>query len=241
MKTPLLALAAILTAPLLFAQEAVLPAVPLIYTSGSAVVRVVPDLADLSFEVEVRNADLVLARKLQGERAQKILGALRAAGVAETELQSSQVQIAPNYTDGRQEGEQVRFYRVWQTISGTLHDVKKVPDTTANVVLAGATSVREISLRTSQLRVYRDKARALAIRAAKEKATALAAELGAKIGRPHSITEIPDNGIGLVTGNGFNNIQQVAPDAEPGDGTIPAFAPGSITVTASISVAFRLE
>jgi uncharacterized protein YggE len=231
--------AALLTAPVLFAQEAV-PLAPVVSTNGSAMVRVVPDLADLSFEVEVRNADLSLARKQQSERAQKILAALRAAGVAETELQSSQVQIAPNYGDGRQEGDQVRFYRVWQTISGTLHDVKKIPDTTANVVLAGATSVREISLRTSQLRVYRDKARVMAIRAAREKATVLATELGVKVGRPYTITEIPDTGNG-TTANVFNNVQQIAPDAEPGDGTIPAFAPGSITVTANVSVSFLLQ
>jgi uncharacterized protein YggE len=239
MKNSLLVLAVVLIAPVLCAQEAG-PVVPTVTTNGSAMIRVVPDLADLSFEVEVRNADLTLARKQQADRATKILTALRAAGVSGTDLQSSQVQITPYYGDGPQQAEEVRFYRVSQTITGTLHDVKKVPDVTANVVLAGATSVRQISLRTTQLRVYRDEARAQAVRAAKAKAVALAKELGATVGRPLTITEVPEND-GRVPANTFSNIQQIAAEGEPGDGTIPAFAPGSITVTASISVSFLLQ
>ena len=69
-----------------------------------------PDPADLYFEVEVRHADLSIARKQQAERATKILAVLRAAGVAEAELQSSQVQISPDYTDRRQETETIRFF-----------------------------------------------------------------------------------------------------------------------------------
>src|SRR5688572_4990739 len=121
MKLPSLLLAVVLTTPTLFAQQPVQP--PLVTTSGSALVRVVPDLADLSFEVEVRNIDLAVARKQQAERATKLLAALRAAGIAENELQSSQVQLTADYTDRRQETEKIRFYRVSQTISCTLHDV----------------------------------------------------------------------------------------------------------------------
>lgn len=242
MKPHLLSLCFVaLTAPLLCAQQ-LIPQPPLISTSGTALVRVVPDLADLSFEVEVRNTDLNLARKQQTERAKKVLAALRAAGVAETELQSSQVQIAPNYSDRRGETEQARFYVVSQLITATLHDVKKVPDVTAEAVLAGATGVGNVSLRTSQLRKHRDEARAMAIRAAREKATALTAELGVKVGKPHTITEGADYGYRtLMSGNSINNAQQVEAAADPGDGTTPTFAPGSISISASVSVSFLLE
>ena len=164
-----------------------------------------------------------------------------AAGVAESELQSSQIQIAPNYTDRQRETEQVRFYIVSQTISATLHDVKKVPDVTADVVLAGATSVRDVSLRSSALRKYRDDARVLAIRAAREKAAALTAELGVKVGKPYTITEGMDYGHVVSSSNSYNNIQQVEVGAAAGDGTMPTFAPGTISISASVSVSFLLE
>jgi hypothetical protein len=241
---PLLLLFAILATSLAFAEQ---PAAqpPLITTQGSALVRVVPDLADLCFEVEVRNADLGTARKAQAARAEKVLSALRAAGVAETELQASQVQINADYTEGRQETARVRFFRVSQTFCATLRDVAKVPDVTASVVEAGATGVQNASLRTSELRKYRDEARSKAIRAAKEKAVALAAELGAKVGKPYTITE----GVGYSRGNWSNSYSNTSIDPpvigmggdQNGDGSTSTFAPGTISITADVTAAFVLE
>ena len=240
MKTTLLSLVAAIAAPVAFAQQPA-PPPPLVSTTGSALVRVVPDLADLSFEVEVRHADLAMARKQEAERVTKILGVLRAAGVAEAELQTSQVQIVPDYTERRQETETVKFYRVFQNISCTLHDLKKVPNVTAEAVAAGATGVRDASLRTSGLRKYRDEARAKAILAAKEKATALAAELGSKIGKPYTITEGVDYG-SRPAGNNSGNFQAQANDGDqPGDDSTPTFAPGTIGISASVSVSFIIE
>lgn len=241
MKTKLIAIAVALVAPPVFGQQTA-PLPPLVSTSGSAQIRVVPDLADLFFEVEVRNVDLTVARKQQAERATKILAALRAAGVVEAELQSSQVQITPDYTDRREETEKVRFYRVYQSISCTLHDLKKVPDVTADAVAAGATGVRGVSLRTSQLRKFRDEARAKAIQAAKEKATALAAELGAKLGKPYTITEGSDSDW-RSGGNSLTSNFQVAANGgeDADDGTTSTFAPGTISISANISVSFILE
>lgn len=242
MKTKLIAIAIALVAPPVFGQQPT-PQPPLVSTSGSAQIRVVPDLADLFFEVEVRNVDLTAARKQQAERAAKILAALRAAGVVEAELQSSQVQITPDYTDRREETEKIRFYRVSQSICCTLHDLKKVPDVTADAVAAGATGVRGVSLRTSQLRKFRDEARAKAIQAAKEKATALAAELGAKLGKPYTITEGSDydwrGGGNSLTSNNFQVAANGGEDAD--DGTTSTFAPGTISISANISVSFILE
>ena len=239
MKTTFLSLAAFFAAPVLFAQQPA-PSPPLISTSGTAQIRVVPDLADLSFEVEVRSADLAIARKQQGEKAAKVLTALRAAGVIESDLQTSQVQIITDYSGNRGETAKIQFYRVSQSISCTLRDVKKSPDVTADAVAAGVTGVREASLRTSQLRKHRDEARARAILAAKEKAIALAGSLEAKVGKPYTITEGFDYGSRPMANNSFNS--QTIVEAAPGeDGEAPTFALGTISIGASVSVSFYLE
>lgn len=242
-KTKVLSLIAAIVGPIAFGQQP-LPPPPLISTNGSAEVRVVPDLADLYFEVEVRSDDLSIARKQQSDRATKLLAALRAAGVAEAELQSSQVSITPDYMERRQETDKVRFYRVSQSICCTLHDVKKVPDITAAAVAAGATGVRDASLRTSQLRKYRDEARAKAVQAAKEKAVALATELGVKVGKPYTITE----GTAYAWSSGQNILSNSSTfqttgggGGQSGDDTKPTFAPGTISINASIAVSFVLE
>ncbi len=213
----------------------------MVSTNGSAQIRVVPDVADLYFEVEVRSADLAAARKQETERATKILAALRSAGVAEAELKASQVQIVPDYTDRRQETEKLKFYQVSQYICCTLHDLKKVTDVTADAVAAGATGVRDAVLRTSQLRKYRDEARARAIHAAKEKAQALSTELGAKLGKPYTITEGVASDWRPISANNIQ-FQAAATEGDPaGDGTSPTFAPGTISISANVNVSFLLE
>jgi uncharacterized protein len=211
---------------------------PLISTTGNAMIRVVPDFVDIRFEVEIRHADLTLARQQQSERTTKVLAALRAAGVAETELESSHIQISPIYTENRMETEKVRFYRVSQVISCTLHDLKKFPDLIAEAVAAGVTSVERTNFGTTQLPKHRAAARTKAILAAREKAIALATELGAKVGRPHTIAEntSPDwyGGSGGITPNVittpiFSNEMS------------PTFAPGTIAVSETINVSFLLE
>ena len=229
-----------MTAPLALGEQQV-ASPPLVSTTGSAQILVVPDLADLSFEVEVRNADLVTARRQQADRSIKLLTVLRSAGIAEAELQSSQVQISPDYTNRGEETERIKFYRVTQNISCTLHDVKKLSDITALAVTAGASGVREACLRTSELRKYRDEARSKAIRAAKEKAVALATELGSKVGKPYAITESPIYDASY--GNGNTNLTQTRGVAQdpPEDPATPSFAPGSIAISAAVSVSFLLE
>lgn len=209
---------------------------PLVSTSGKAEVRVVPDLADLWFDVEVRHADLAQARKLQAQRAEKVVQALRAAGVAEADLQTSQVTISPSYIENRQETANIQFYSVSQTVTCTVQDLKKVPDITAQVLEAGATGSRPAQLRSSEFRKHRDEARLRAVRVAKEKATALATELGAKVGKPHKITEGAEN-----WWDPLSNIQSVSRSGEGEGEFTSAFAPGTISITASVSVSFVLE
>lgn len=211
---------------------------PLVSTTGTAEIRVVPDLADLNFDVEVRNSDLDAARKLQAERMAKILSALRASGVAETELSTSQVLISPYYEgDRREEVERIKYYSVSQSITATLHGVKHITDVTAVAVTAGVTRVQNAVLRTSQLRRYRDEARTKAIIAAKEKAMALAVALGAKAARPYTISESGNYGMSLLSnGNSIGNV-----DAAADNTTMATFAPGSISISASVFVSFSLE
>jgi uncharacterized protein YggE len=241
--TLLAALSLVFTLPAVRAEE---QQIPLITTTGTAEVKVVPDLADLSFEVEVRHAELLTARKAQSERTTKVLAALREAGVAEADLQTSQISVTPNYAEqvapsGRSiETTRVQFYSVSQQISVTLHEVKKVPDVIATGLSAGATGLQGASLRTSELRKHRDTARANAVKAAKEKADALAKELGVKAGRPFTITEASADFVPLA-GNNFNRAVQMSADAGGGNGEGASFAAGVIPISATVTVAFRLE
>lgn len=218
------------------------PEPPTVSTSGSAELHVVADLVDLNFEVAVRREDLGAARKMHTDHASKVLAALRAAGIEEKDLQTSQVSIQPTYAENRHgETATVKYYDIGQSFTCTLHDVNKVADVTTQVVNAGATSVRSANLRTSELRKYRDEARAQAARAAKEKAIALATELGAKVGKPYKIVEESGDFRPMTANVSVAPASAEAGTARTDEQPQTVFAPGLLTITANVSVVFYLE
>lgn len=231
------------------AQVVSQPLPPAISTAGSAEIHVKPDTADLSFEIEIRNVDLAAARKQQAAITAKLLTALRAAGIEEKDLNASQITISPTWNERRGvETASVRFYSVSQSVSCTTHDVDKVPEINTAAIASGVTSMTPVVFSSSELRKYRDQARQQAIRAAKEKADALAGELGSKVGKPLAINEYePYRSYGGA--NGFNNVNtmnysntRTTNMGDNGDEAARAsYAPGTITITANIAVTFLLE
>ena len=228
------------TMPLWFSEAPPLP--PLITVTGNAEVRAIPDMADLHFEVEIRNAKLKEALAEQAEKMKTLLVALKACGVGEGDLQTSQVIINPVYRrdrDGREDSIAVSHYRVSQTVQCTLRDIRKVAEVTTRAIDSGANRVEQAQLRTSRRRKLMDEARTLAVRAAREKAVAMATELGAKVGRPYSIQEVRSSGFHF---NGNAQVQNVAQDREAAGGEAEGvFEPGKISIQATVTVSFFLE
>ncbi|MFM7540412.1 MAG: SIMPL domain-containing protein [Planctomycetota bacterium] len=215
---------------------------PLITVTGHAEVRVAPDLADLHFEVEMRGNKLKEVLAEHGEKTKVILAALKAGGIDEGDLQTSQVIITPVYRnerDGREESTVVSHYRVGQSVQATLRDIRKVAEVTAKAIEAGANRVGQVQLRSSRRRKHMDDARLSAVKAAREKAVAMATELGAKVGKPYSIQEIRFSGYPANFANAqAQNIVQDQGGEAAGEGT---FEPGKISIQATVSVAFFLE
>jgi uncharacterized protein YggE len=137
-------------------------------------------------------------------------------------------------------------YFVRRTIVVTLRDLSIFEDLLAEALGSGVNYVLGIEFQTTELRKYRDEARALAIQAAREKADALAGELGQTLGEPTAINEIQSGwwssysswwGPSWGGGMAQNVIQEVGGSAPPSDGSL---APGQINVNARVSVAFEL-
>ena len=80
----------------------------------------------------------------------------------------------------------------------------------------------------------------MATKAAREKAVAIAGELGSKVGKPFTIHESSSNYSSSRTG--YNMSQNVMGDGggEP-DTSSSGFAPGQISIRASVTVDFDLE
>lgn len=223
-----------------------------ITVSGNAAVRVAPDQVTITLGVETWNANLALAKTENEQRIKSMIVAAGAHGVTSKDVQTDYISIEPEFKDEHDErgytsGRSLKGYHVRRSAVVTLRDVSKFEPLLTAVVEAGANHVQGIRFETTQLRKFRDQARSLAIKAAREKAVALAAELDQKIGRPESISE-GYSGWGASYGSYWgghgrgmsqNVVQMQSAGAnEPPEG---ALEPGRINVTAEVSVTFRLS
>ena len=210
-------------------------------TTGDAVVNVVPDEVVLGLGVETFAAKLEEAKKLNDERATKLVKVIKDAGVEERHIQTATLQLEIRYRSNRA-SEGIDGYYARRAYLMTLKQPKKLEELVDAALANGANQLQGISYRSTELRKHRDRARQMAIHAAKEKAAALAAELACALGPPRTIGE---GYVGYGGWRGINaqaqmsqNAMQEAGGAPEGDETTPF---GQIGINAQVSVTFDLK
>jgi uncharacterized protein len=228
-----------------FAQNAIDR--PMIIVSGQAEVMVAPDEVVFRLKAENVNVDLNTAKAKTDEDVKKILALARSYKIEPQNVQTNYIRVNEHYTQGTQnKPREFDGYAVTQTTTILLKDVSRFESLLSDVVKAGISDVSDVTFRASQMRKYMDQARALAMRAAREKAVALAGEIGQRIGKANNITEV-----GMTVSSAYeedsdhsNSNYSNASSAEIGrsiadnQGTI---APGMISITARVKVSFELN
>jgi len=222
----------------------------LVTVTGDADVRVVPDEVIVTLGIETWDKDLDLAKKQNDETFRNVMRVTRDLGIEPRYVETDYLEIEPKYDrwDERQ-AESFKGYLVRKHVKITLKEISRFEELLTQVLKQGVNYLHGIQFRTTELRKHKDQARALAIRAAKEKATALAGELGQKVGRPREIREEYANWwsyYGSWWGSRWggamaqNVVQNVGGGGAPGSDE-STVAPGQITVNARVSVSFELE
>lgn len=219
------------------AQERALP--PLITVTGQAEVNVAPDEAVLTMVVEKTDKDLQAAKRMNDESVRQILALARRFNVAPQDVKTDYISVEMKYGEDDSDDAAAKRvfegYEVSKTVVVRFKDLPRFEDFFSETLKAGVSSVRGVEFRSSQVRRHKDEARALAIRAAKEKATALATEIGQAVGRAHSIQEE-----GERDNTASNNFTVRAAGRFSGDDN-STIAPGLISVTARVTVSFILQ
>jgi uncharacterized protein YggE len=220
-----------------------------INVTGSADVMVAPD--EVVFSVGVESNDIVLTKAKNDNDAvvKRVLAQAQSMGVEEKYIQTDYISIEPRYQDAYlRDGYQKREligYVVRKNIAFTLKDVSRFEKLYSTILESGVNHVYGIEFRTTELRKHRDQGRALAIQAAREKAEALAKEMGQTVGAPLSISENSSWGYRSYSWWGVSsamsqNVVQNAPSQGTSDGS-STLALGQIAINASVSVTFELK
>ena len=224
-----------------------------IEVSGDAEVRVVPDEVTVFFGVENRNKDISTAIAQNNSSVKQLISAIRNVGVDPSDIQTDYFHVDIAYVPNQ--GSVVDYYVVTKQVQVVLKKVSKFEDLLNSGLRSGANHLDGIEFRTTELRKYRDQARALAAKAAVEKAQGLADAAGLKVGKPLSLSSYSyGGGPSYVFWSGYgypygyrsgamssaqNVVQNVAGKNEgSSQGTISL---GKISVTASVSMTFQIQ
>ena len=218
----------------------------MITVTGNAEVRVVPDEVILTFGVETSALNLSAAKTENDDRTAKILAVAKEHGIKSKHIQTDHLSIEPRYHN-RHEARDFLGYFVRKTIVVTLKDIEQFESLLSATLQAGANYVHGIQFRTTKMRRHRDEARNLALKAAGEKALAMATALHQTVGRPHTIREGHAgwwSGYNASWGSRWHgamaqNVMQNAGNAS--SGLEDAVAPGQLSVTAQVTVSFELQ
>ena len=202
------------------------PAVGLTVT-GTGSVRTVPDRASFFFGVQTEGATARAALTANTTAANRVVAALRGAGLAAADLQTSQVSLAPR---SNEMGTDIVGYTAFTTVTATIRELGRVGAIVDTAVDAGANTLSGPSLtRGDTDALYRQALRA-AYTDAREKAETLAAASGRTLGRVTAIVEGAQGGAPIPLA--------AAQDAARSSVEI---APGTQSIDASVSVTFALS
>jgi uncharacterized protein YggE len=216
-----------------------------VQVSGAATINVTPDrvLVKLGVESNATTPEAVQAQNMAS--SQNIIRAARALGVAAKDISTDYYIVQPLYEEYN--ALRIKGYRIDNVIAITLDDAQKTSELLIASFNAGANKVVDIQFYTSELRRYRDEARALAMKAALEKAQALASAAGSQAG---CVLKIDEHGWSYFTGywwGGRNQVgmsQNVVQNATTNSEPPPEETPiglGHIAVRAEVNASFGLR
>lgn len=198
-RLPLILAAAALTPAMASAQAE--PAVSLVPAAGTLLdvaaegrVSRVPDVATIRAGVVTQAATAAAALGEQGTRMERVLAALRRAGVQPRDIATASVGLSPQYRYVENQPPQVTGYQATNTVAIRFRDVARAGGILDALVAAGANQIDGPELAIDRPEAALDEARTDAVRIARTRAELYAKAAGLRVRRIVSIAEAGSDG-----------------------------------------------
>jgi len=199
--------------------------------TGTGVISAVPDMATITLGVttQAHAADQAMAGT--SSRITAMLAALRAAGIADRDLQTRDLSLQPlwaNRSNSSANPPQIDGFVATNTLSVRVRDLTRIGAVLDQVVGLGANTFSGLSFGLQDPQPIKDQARAAAIRDAMRKARIYTDAAGLTLGPVLSISE---TGGGVPQRFMLESVRSAAP--------VPV-ASGEASITASVTMVFGI-
>lgn len=151
--------------------------------------KAAPDLATITLGVQTDGATAAAALSANAAQMTKVVAALKKAGIAERDIQTSTLNVNPQYVYVQNEPPKLNGYQASNQVTIQVRDLSKLGQTVDATVNAGATNVGGISFGLQDPKAAEDAARLDAVKALQAKADLYARATGYKIVRLVSLGE----------------------------------------------------
>ena len=204
----------------------------LLSISAHAEARRVPDVATISAGVVTQALDANAAMRANALQMDKVMGAIKTAGIAERDIQTSGINLNPQYKYVENQNPTITGYQASNTVSLKVRDLAKLGKVLDALVASGANQVNGPTFEIDQPEPAYDEARRGALDKAQTRAGMYAKALGLRVRRIVSISE----------GGGFRPPGPVPMMAMARDKVGPetAVSPGETTLDVNLDVVFEL-
>jgi len=209
------------------------PRARLISVTGTAEVSAAPDEVVIRLAIETRDRLLSVAKSQNDEHTKKVIELAHTMGVDAKDVQTSALNMGAQYSE--EKVPRMLGYEVSTTMTIRLRDLSKYDKLMTGLLEAGVSRVNGVDFDVADPRSFRDEARSKAIRAAKEKATAMASDLGQTVGKPWEVSELNEVGAFFAATNSFGYTGG-SPQSDA-----PTIAPGRVTFKVSMRASFQME
>lgn len=200
-----------------------------------------PDEVTFSAKVEKTGKTLAEAKQSHDNALARLISAARRFVTDEKDIKTDFLSVAEHFKRVKSDPDDDEYtnvfdgYKVSRSVTIKLRDISKFERALADLIAAEVSNIGRVSFGTSKLRQYKDEARANAMAAAKEKATALADRIGQTIGRAVSIEEESVSDPRSSNSNYMSNTTVMV------GGDAAEDAVGTISIKAQVEVEFILN
>ena len=170
------------------------PEPTLVTVSAYAETRRAPDIAILSTGVVSLAPEAKGAMQRNAEQMARVVAAIKAAGIADKDVQTSGVSLNPDYAYQANRPPRIKGYYASNTVNVTVRDIGRLGEILDAMVATGSNQISGPMFAIEDKDAVLDDARAKALAKARERAEGYAQRLGLRVRRVLSIDETGGRG-----------------------------------------------
>ena len=188
--------------------------------SATGEVSRVPDIAIISAGVVTRARNASSAIQDNANRMERVRAALRSAGIADRDIQTSNISLNPEYRYQENQAPVLTGYTASNTVNVRFRDIRNTGRILDALVAEGANQINGPNLTIDKPEAALDEARTRAVAAGRARADLYARALGMRVVRLLSVSE-PSSYRGgpeiIVTGSRIGAAADASTKIDPGE------------------------